>query len=126
MTRNHAGTTGWGKVRRSSNPTCQPGKVLKIHLCGNNPCQAHWSDARYGLSGPPVHMQAITCMGPAAAPLPSLKAAAPASPKDVEEDTAIAEAATAKATAVAAAAPAEEEQLAVQAKVRAAVLSLAR
>ena len=71
-------------------------------------------------------MQAITCMGPAAAPLPSLKAAAPASPKDVEEDTAIAEAATAKVTTVAAAAPAEEEQLAVQAKERAAVLSLAR
>ena len=104
-------------ARKGSENTC---------VCGHNPCQVRWNDAKYGLTGPPVHTQAITRMGPASAPLHSLKAAAPASPKDVAEDTAVAESATAEVAAVAAAAPAEDEQLAAQEKVHAALLSLVR
>ena len=67
------------------------------------------------MHGPPVHMQAITCMGPAAAPLLPLRAAATASPLDGGEDAAVADAA-----------PAEDSAVAAQTRVNAALLRLAR
>ena len=195
VTTNPRGTTGWGKLVRSTNVSYPAGKAIKIHLCAHNPCQAIWADSKYGLTGPPVHMQRITRFdsdaavaeevppppvglprppedrspapppvelphtpvfvhtapvehppapvelppdpvepppvppppSPPAAPLHTLQAAAPASPIDVEEDTAVAVlAALAKDTAVAAAALAEDKQLAAQHKVDAALLALAR
>jgi hypothetical protein len=63
---------------------------------------------------------------PLAAPLHTMQAAAPASPMDVEEDTAVAVAALAEDAAVAGAALAEDKQLAARHRVGAALLALAR
>ena len=81
----------------------------------HNPCQARWTAAKYGLAGAPAHMQRITCMGPAAAPVLPLHAAAPLEAEDVEEGTAVAGTASAPTSAAAA-----------QHRVQAAVLRLAR
>ncbi len=118
VTKNPSGTTGWGKVCRSNTPTHPPGTVLRLHLCGHNPCQARWTASKYGMAGPPVHMHAIPCMGPAAAPLLPLKAAAPA--------TAVAAAAPGEDTAVAAAAPGEDAAVAAKTNINAALLRIAR
>ena len=126
VNKNANGTSGWGNVYRSSNPAYPQGKVIKMHLCAHNPCQANYFDGKYGVFGPPVHMQGITCMGPAAAPLLPLTAAAPASPKDVADDTAVAETAATQVTAVATAAQAHDTAAAAHARVHAAVLSLVR
>ena len=66
---------------KSSNPNYPLGKMFRAHLCGHNPCKVVWKSEKYGVYGPPVHMQPITCMGPAAAPrLPLTAAAAVAEP----------------------------------------------
>ena len=119
VTKNPKGATGWGKVCRSSNPRHPPGTVLRLRLCAHNPCQARWASSKYGMAGPPAHAQAITCMGPAAAPLLPLQAAPPASADDAL-DIAVAGA------AVAGAAVTGDPAVAAQIKVSAALLHLAR
>ena len=113
-----AGMTGWGKVCRSSNPVHLPGVTLKIHLCATNPCTARWKAAKYGVSGVPVHMQEITCMGPAASPLHPLVAAPPAQIPQSRAPEAN--------TAVAGATASDTSTVAAQARVNAAVLHLVR
>ena len=70
-TKNANGTYGWAIVRRSSNAVYGCGTRLRIHLCAHNPCKfTQERSHRIGCEHcTPVHMQPITCMGPAAAPL---------------------------------------------------------
>ena len=112
VTKNPQGTTGWGRVCRSSNPRHPTGTLLKFHLCAHNPCRARHPVSKYGMGGVPAHMQAITCMGPTASPLVPLIAAPPVREED---ETAVAGATASGTSAVAA-----------EAKVNAAVLKLAR
>ena len=133
--RNHNGTYGWAIVRRSSNAVYGCGTRLRIHLCAHNPCGVGWADSTYGHYGPPVHMQPITCMGPAAAPLlpPAaaplfhLTAAPVAEPLSAAQSTAenVAEPSSAQ-TAVAAPTDETDDRIAAMGRIHAAALNLAR
>lgn len=69
-TPNPSGTTGWVVIKRSTNAVYGQGQSLRVHICAHNPCTARHKAEKYGSSyTPPVHMQRITCMGPAAAPV---------------------------------------------------------
>ena len=117
----------WAKVKNSSNSVYGPGHSLRVHMCFHNPCRVDWTDAKYGLYGPPVHMQCITCMGPKAAPLLPWTAAPVADPSSIT--TAVAVAAPSTATAVAAQTPAAAAGAAKRAameRIRASALQLAR
>ena len=81
---NQNGITGWVVVKRSSNAVYGPGRTFKAHICAHNPCRVRWDPARYGTAGKPVHMQRITCMGPAAAPVLVWTAAPIADPSAVK------------------------------------------
>ena len=83
-TTNAAGTTGWVVIKRSTNAIYGQGKQIRVHICANNPCQARWKTEKYGMMGPPVHVQRITCMGPAAAPVLVWTAAPIADPSAIK------------------------------------------
>ena len=59
VTKNGYGITGWGRVLRSTSPAIKPGRACRFHLCANNPCEANHSASKYGLVGPPIHLQAV-------------------------------------------------------------------
>ena len=49
------GTTGQADILSSDHLNI--GDILRLHLCANNPCDARWETSRYGMYGPPEHMQ---------------------------------------------------------------------
>ena len=58
-TKNPAGTSGWGKILHSTSIGVLTSTVHRIHLCTFDPCQAWWNHAKYGLVGPPIHLQPV-------------------------------------------------------------------
>jgi hypothetical protein len=58
-TKNKAGTSGWCRILYSTNPGVLTSTVHRIHICTFNPCQADWHAAKYGLVGPPIHLQLV-------------------------------------------------------------------
>ena len=74
------------------------------HVCAHNPCRVNLSDSKYGLYGPPLHMQLITCMGPTAAPFLPLTGAPVAEPSSATTAVTVAEQSS-TTTAVAAGTP---------------------
>ena len=109
----------WSKSNKSTDAVYGPGKSLRVHICGHNPCRAQWEcESKYSVYVLPVHMQLITCMGPTAALLLPLTAAPIAEP-------------SATTTAVAACTPTVraasiDEAVSNATKVRKKVLALAR
>ena len=84
-TPNQNGIKGWAVNNKSTNAVYGPGKSFRVHICAHNPCRARWDPARYGIThGTPVHMQRITCMGPAAAPVLVWTAAPIADPSTIK------------------------------------------
>ena len=61
------GTSGWAKLLKSSNAKNYIGRIICIHLCAHNPCAARHEPSKYGLVGPPVHMQPVAKPGDASA-----------------------------------------------------------
>ena len=59
VTKNKNGITGWAELLKSSNANNPAGTICRIHLCGHNPCLAVWPDTKYGLMGPPMHLQPV-------------------------------------------------------------------
>ena len=53
------GATGWATILRTTDPTCAEGALIRIHLCMHDPCRAVYSASRYGLIGPPIHLQEV-------------------------------------------------------------------
>ena len=86
---NPNGITAWVVIKRSTNAVYGPGKSLKVHICAHNPCLVKWKAERYGPAGPVVHMQRITCMGPAAAPVLVWTAAPIADPSAIKTAVAV-------------------------------------
>ena len=125
-TKNEDGLMIWARVKASSNAVYAPGALLKVHMCFHNPCRAHWTDAKYGGRGIPVHMQCITCIGPKAAPLLPLTAAPVADPSSITEPVAVPAApSTTTPAAVAAQTPAAAAVAAME-RIKASALQLAR
>ena len=58
-TQNANGTTGWANILHSTKLGCEPGTVLRVHLCKHNPCRAMHPASKYGLTGPPIHLQEL-------------------------------------------------------------------
>ena len=126
-TKNKDGTTGWVIVKCSTNAVYGAGSKFRVHMCAHNPCRAHWSDAKYGLSGPPVHMQGITCMGPNAAPLLPMTAPPVADPSSTETTVAAPEPSSTTTAVAASAAPISKAAIqAAKDRIEAAALRLAR
>ena len=57
VTRRTYGITGWAKVLHTTNPTLAVGKIFRFHKCFHNPCQADWTQSRYGHMPIPIHLQ---------------------------------------------------------------------
>ena len=57
-TRNKGGTTGWARILRSSGGDV-PERARRVHKCAHNPCQAKWKSSKYGVFGPPIHVQEV-------------------------------------------------------------------
>ena len=55
---------------------------MRWHVCAHNPCQACWDATKYGLAGPPIHVQPVDAgdasFGPESAELRAGAAPAPA------------------------------------------------
>ena len=55
---------------------------MRWHRCAKNPCEARWDATKYGMVGPPIHVQPVDAgdasFGPASAKLPAGAAPAPA------------------------------------------------
>ena len=90
-TPNPNGTTGWVVVKRSTNAIYGQGESLRVHICAHDPCQVRHKPDKYVVIYiyiyiyiPPVHMQRITCMGPAAAPVLVWTAAPIADPSAIK------------------------------------------
>ena len=57
VTRGKYGITGWAKVLHTTNPTLAVGGIFRFHKCFHNPCQADWTQSRYGHMPIPIHLQ---------------------------------------------------------------------
>ena len=66
VTKNPNGSTGYATVIASSRAEVVVGANIRVHTCAHSPCHAHYSDSKYGLVGPPIHVQ--LCAAPAAGP----------------------------------------------------------
>ena len=55
--KNHNGTTGWAQMVHSTNAAHPTGALCRIHICAHNPCSVIWPASKYGLAGPPLHVQ---------------------------------------------------------------------
>ena len=58
-TTNVNGTTGFGKILKSSSATNPAGSTCRIHLCEHHPCTALRPANKHGLYGPPMHLRPI-------------------------------------------------------------------
>ena len=58
LKKNPAGTSGWAEILHSTNAAHPTGTVCRIHLCAHSPCTAVWPASKYGMTGPPLHLQA--------------------------------------------------------------------
>ena len=59
LVRNRNGMTGWARVLRSSGGDVPDGSCRRVHKCAHNPCRARWPDSKYGLVGPPIHVEEV-------------------------------------------------------------------
>ena len=59
VTKNKNGTIGFATILQSSSEARPIGGVCRIHLCAHNPCMARWPDSKYGIVGPPMHLQPV-------------------------------------------------------------------
>ena len=57
--KNPNGATGWATILRTTDPTCNTGTVIRIHLWKNNPCTAVYAASKYGMIGSPIHLQEV-------------------------------------------------------------------
>ena len=82
VTTNPNGSTGWVRIVRSGDRGIVAGKLMRWHRCAQNPCEARWDATKYGMAGPPIHVQPVgagdASFGPASAELPTGAAPAPA------------------------------------------------
>ena len=60
VTSNGQGTSGWARILRSSGHDVPEGACRRVHLCASNPCTARWAASKYGVIGPPIHLQPKT------------------------------------------------------------------
>ena len=63
---NDSGKTGWARVLRSCGGVLRScggdvpeGACRRFHKCAHNPCSARWSASKYGVYGPPIHVQEV-------------------------------------------------------------------
>ena len=59
VTVNANGTTGWATIMSSTNSACKPRTQRRIHICMFKPCKAVYPTSKYGLVGPPLHLQEV-------------------------------------------------------------------
>ena len=86
VTKNENGTTGFATILQSSSEARPIGAVCRIHLCAHNPCMARWPDSKYGIVGPPMHLQPVfSAVAQSSAP-PAV--AEPSAPPAVAESSA--------------------------------------
>ena len=50
---------GFAKILWSTNTSIPNGETKRFHLCANNPCAVVWPSGKYGVYGPPIHLQQI-------------------------------------------------------------------
>ncbi len=119
VTANPQGTTGWARVLATRGAAAGEGEVVRVHKCAQNPCEARWPSAKYGVSGPPLHVQVVSEAPSAsseasavAGALPTAKESPPAIPSPApavaETDTPLV---PPEATAAADALPAAKEDI---------------
>ena len=74
VTVNGNGSTGWATVVATSVDAApygggilcvEAGKVVRVHLCSHEPCSAMFTNNKYGLFGPPLHVR-LSGVGPLA------------------------------------------------------------
>ena len=74
VTVNGNGSTGWATVVATSVDAApygggilsvEAGKVVRVHLCSHEPCPAMFTNNKYGLFGPPLHVR-LSGVGPLA------------------------------------------------------------
>ena len=58
-TKNQNGIMGFAKILWSTNTSIPNGETKRFHLCANNPCAVVWPSGKYGVHGPPIHLQQI-------------------------------------------------------------------
>ena len=86
VTPNANGTTGWATVVECRPRPLAQGKVIRVHLCAHDPCRARHADSKYGVYGPPKHVQRIANFSIQPEPaLSALKSVAPAAVADVAD-----------------------------------------
>ena len=85
VTKNPNGTTGWATMLQSSSPKRPIGTVRRIHLCAANPCLARWPASKYGVWGPPLHLQLVEAPDVPSAVAESSGQAASSAPSAVAE-----------------------------------------
>ena len=57
---NSDGRGGWARILRSGGDDVPEGVCRRVHLCASNPCNARWVASKYGVMGPPIHLQPAT------------------------------------------------------------------
>ena len=56
---NDSGKTGWARVIRSCGGDVLGGACRRFHKCVHNPCTSRWTASKYGVYGPPIHVQEV-------------------------------------------------------------------
>ena len=57
---NGQGKSGWARILRSSGDVVHESACRRVHLCASNPCTARWPASKYGVTGPPIHLQPVS------------------------------------------------------------------
>lgn len=60
VTYRSGGDSGWARIIRSSGGDVAEGSCRRIHKCSTNPCTARWPASKYGMLGPPIHVQEVS------------------------------------------------------------------
>ena len=71
---NSNGSIGWARILRSGGDDVPEGVCRRVHLCASNPCNARWVASKYGVIGPPIHLQPVTSEEVSFAPKPPVGA----------------------------------------------------
>ena len=85
--RNPNGTSGYATVVRSRTATPTAGETIRIHVCAHKPCRAQHPVSKYGIIGPPLHVELFEGTGDAMFEAPLTAAVAAPAPADLAATT---------------------------------------